>query len=206
MIKIVGIGPGNPEYITEKAKKTIEKANYLVGTQRHLQAVQLQMGQRATQKAYTHLVSLKQHIEEGILNDQTVVLLASGDPLCYGITDWVKREFAQTPIEVITGVSSIQYFFQRIQKPMHDLFIASVHGREPQWDQWVNYPHLVLLTDGKWTPPRIAKEWVKRGKRGSLTVGERLSYEDEKISEFRLDAVEERNYEMNVVRIDVKRQ
>jgi precorrin-6y C5,15-methyltransferase (decarboxylating) CbiE subunit len=59
---------------------------------------------------------------------QSVVLLASGDPLFFGIGRRMMEEFGKETVEILPDLSSVQEAFARIQEPWDDAFFISLHG------------------------------------------------------------------------------
>ncbi len=87
-------------------------------------------------------------------------------------------------MDVIPGISSLQYMYGRIGRVYQNSFIGSVHGRDLNFSSMVNdYETVGLLTDQKNTPSEIAKKLLKEGMNNvSIYVGENLSYENETIT------------------------
>lgn len=56
-----------------------------------------------------------------------------------------------------------------------------------------------MVTDQQLGPFEIGQEIKKRGLHRKIYVGERLSYPDEKITQYDETTIEQRRYEMNVV-------
>lgn len=126
------------------------------------------------------------------------VLLASGDPLFFGIGRRMVEEFGKERIEIIPDLSSMQVAFARINAPWDDAFCISVHGGpeiakrralpyEVKDIPWLmrKYPKIAVLTDRQNNPALIAREIgtapteVLDGI--TLYVCERLGYDDERI-------------------------
>ena len=59
---------------------------------------------------------------------RTVVLLASGDPLFFGIGRRMIEEFGKERVAIIPDLSSVQEAFARINMPWDDAFLISLHG------------------------------------------------------------------------------
>ena len=57
-----------------------------------------------------------------------LVLLASGDPLFFGIGRRAIKEFGRDDVEIIPEVSSVQLAFSRIKEPWDDALLISLHG------------------------------------------------------------------------------
>jgi precorrin-6Y C5,15-methyltransferase (decarboxylating) len=128
----------------------------------------------------------------------SLVLLASGDPLFFGIGRRMVEEFGKERIEIIPDLSSMQEAFARINVPWDDAFCISVHGGpeiakrrampyEVKDIPWLirKYPKIAVLTDRQNNPALIAGEIgtapaeVRDGI--TLYVCERLGYDDERI-------------------------
>ena len=57
-----------------------------------------------------------------------IVLLASGDPLFFGIGRRAIKEFGRDGVEICPDVSSVQLAFSRIKEPWDDALLISLHG------------------------------------------------------------------------------
>lgn len=181
-IIVVGIGPGNPDYIVPKGLKTIQGAKYLVGGKRAL-ADFAQAGQDTC--AITADIPGVMAFIRDRLPKADVVAMVSGDPGYYSLLDALRREFAPEQIEVIPGISSMQYAFAKIALPWHDADLVSFHGRVPGAEEIHYKPGKILgtLTDGKYNSHTIAEILCKAGwpQETALYICSRLSYTDEAI-------------------------
>ncbi len=126
-----------------------------------------------------------------------IVLLASGDPMFFGIGRRILREFGYETVDIIPDLSSLQIAFSRIKIPWDDAFFMSLHGgTDPAKRRSLPYSlndipsllmrfrKLAILTDGINNPSRIAEvlEYLSRdGNPVIMHVCERLGYEDERI-------------------------
>ena len=61
--------------------------------------------------------------------EKRIALLASGDPLLFGVGDYLLRHFAPQKLIFHPNVSSIQTAFARVRKPWQRAEILSLHGR-----------------------------------------------------------------------------
>jgi len=186
MIKIVGIGPGNPDYILPIASKEIESAKFLVGGKRALKTFAKE-GQQ-TFPITSDIDSVIRFISE---HNDNLCVLVSGDPGFYSLLDIIKSKFTDGEIKVIPGISSLQMAFAKINLPWHHATLLSFHGRTPG-NRELEYEKnkiLGILTDGVYHSKKIAEvlqdfNWEKNSK---FIVFERLSYEDEKITKMTLE-------------------
>ncbi len=126
-----------------------------------------------------------------------VVLLASGDPLFFGIGRRAILEFGRENIDILPDLSSIQLAFSRIGVPWDDALLMSLHGGpNPEKRRKLKYdledlPLLVrthskicMLTDREKNPTAIASFLNASSIRHKLLiyVCEKLGYPEEKIT------------------------
>jgi precorrin-6Y C5,15-methyltransferase (decarboxylating) len=131
---------------------------------------------------------------------QPAVLLASGDPLFFGIGKRLIEEFGRDKVEIIPDLSSIQLAFSRIKETWDDAFFMSLHGGpDPGKRRRLPYeirdiPSLIkrhnkiaILTDKENNPSKIAlslsSAFNLKHVALKLYVCERLGYPDERITE-----------------------
>ena len=195
MIIVVGIGPGDSALRLTGTEKYIAQADVVIGSARQLEA--FPQVPEAKQKVLPHLAELQDYLQANAAKQ--IVLLASGDPLLYGIGTWVSKHFPTDQVKIIPGISSIQYLFHQLQLSMNDCYLTSSHGRKPDFDFLLRHEKVGMVTDQDLGPYEIAQEIRRRGQHRHIYVGERLSYPDERISEYDEQTVENRDYGMNVV-------
>lgn len=195
MIHIVGIGPGSPELLTGAGAWLIQKADVIVGSKRQLS--EIPPDNPAERKLLpSQLAELEAFLHERI--GQEIVLLASGDPLMYGIGKWALDRFSQEQLQIVPGISSIQYLCSRCGIAMNDLYITSSHGKQPDFDFLLAHSKVAMVTDSKIGPAEIAEEIMRRKLRRTLIIGENLSYPEERLHRLKPEQVAA-HYDMNVV-------
>ncbi|BFH69825.1 cobalt-precorrin-7 (C(5))-methyltransferase [Paenibacillus dendritiformis] len=195
MIHIVGIGPGSPELLTAAGALLIQKADVLVGSKRQLGDIP--PDNPAERKLLpSQLSELEAFLQERI--GQEIVVLASGDPLMYGIGKWALERFPPEQLQIVPGISSIQYLCSRCGIAMNDLYITSSHGKQPDFGFLLAHPKVAMVTDSKIGPAEIAEEILQRKLRKTLIIGENLSYPEERLHRLKPEEVAAR-YDMNVV-------
>jgi precorrin-6Y C5,15-methyltransferase (decarboxylating) len=134
------------------------------------------------------------------LRPATIAVIASGDPLFFGIGRRIVEEFGREIVEILPDLSSIQIAFARIKEPWDNAFLMSIHGGpDPKRTRRLpnkleDIPSLLtlhdkiaILTDKVNNPSAIAKE-VLRSSNASLRstaltmyVCEKLGYPEETI-------------------------
>lgn len=179
-IHVLGMGPGHRDYILPIAMRAIDKSEVLIGGKRILDDF------RNDGKKLIYIDSKLSKIIEYIKQNKEnkmISLLLSGDTGFYSMLSYLKKHFTEDEMEVIPGISSYQYLMAKLKKPWHNSFVGSLHGRELDIASIVKeYSSVILLTDNKNSPLRIAEILVKEGiENKRIIVGENLSYKNERI-------------------------
>lgn len=189
LIRVVGVGPGHPDYITPEVRNIINSADVLVGGERLLRDF---AGHGQKQYAIkNNLPGMVEFINEH-RGRSTVVVLASGDPTFYGIVEFLKKHYRADELVIHPGLSSIQIACARLCISWHDAALYSVHGRgvEGLVELIRSNKKVIVLTDPQKTPGLIAGEMAAAGIKGKrMYVCENLSYEDERIGAYNPDEV-----------------
>ena len=201
MISVIGMGPGDASLRTQAAQALIAQADILVGWARLLADFPDFQGEKRVLNAdldgVIHWLQSK--------TEQNIVVLASGDPLLFGIGKRITERLPKQSCQIISGISSIQYLFARVQLDMNDLYITSSHGKQPDFDFIFQHDKVAMVTDKVVGPFQIAQEIQQRGLSRTLIVGENLSYPDERLHFLQPEQVQP-DYDMNVVVILNERQ
>lgn len=182
-IQIIGIGMGNPDTLTAGAVKKIREADLLVGAERMLALF------RREGKKEKRAVSAADVINAIEGSDAcNIAVLMSGDTGYFSGTrklmralDGMKDRYTYS---IVPGISCIQYFASVTGNMWDDMKSVSVHGRneDPVGHVLENRKTFFLL--GNNMPAEEVCRRLAASGLGHLpvTAGERLSYEDEKIS------------------------
>ncbi|MGX7025166.1 cobalt-precorrin-7 (C(5))-methyltransferase [Vagococcus hydrophili] len=196
MITVTGIGPGEETLVLNRVLDEIKQAEIVIGSTRQLEIVPSTFTglKKELPKKLSELEDFLQQEKA-----KRIVLLASGEPLLYGIGNWLSNKFDEEEIQIIPGISSMQYLFSRLKLSMNDTYLTSSHGKEPNFDLILSLPKVALVTDEKIGPFQIAEEIRRRGLNRTIFIGENLSYPEEKIRTFNESTVPNEKYEMNVV-------
>jgi len=118
---------------------------------------------------------------------QQVSVLASGDPLFYGVGRWFGRKFAAEQLHFYPAVSSVQAACHQLGLSLQDVEVLSLHGRplEKIRRTLKKNQTLVTLTDKHSTPQALARECVAAGFADSqLHVCEQLGYSQQQLRSF----------------------
>lgn len=201
-INILGLGPGHKDYVMPITIKYIKDSEILIGGRRNIES----LGELAYDKEIRYidryLDELAIYIKEN--RGKKISLIVSGDPGFYSMTAFMVRNFERSEINIISGISSMQYMFAAIAHSYEDAFIGSVHGRTCDYvTPMKKGKNIGLLTDKKITPQVISKTLVENNIEGTIFVGERLSYDDEKLTTMDIEEMQnlDIDFEINVVAV-----
>lgn len=181
-ISLVGIGPGGLAHMTEAGKQAVQKAELLVGAQRMVEAVRTPGQDSLTAyEGETIRRWLEAHAEY-----ERIAIVVSGDTGFYSGAKKIRQALAETSwkIHYIPGISSIAYFTARLQTSWDDALLLSGHGRQVSAISAIRDHKKVLMILGKQDSVREIAVGLRRWQMEDvlLSVGERLSYQDEKIT------------------------
>ncbi len=194
-IHVIGIGY---RPFDKKAREVILKAEVILASARLFEVFR---GYEEFESVKEKVLVIKRIDElmeymRGNAGKRSIALLASGDPLFFGIGRRVLEEFGPGRVEMLPDLSSIQIAFSRIREPWDDAFLMSLHGGpDPAKRRRLPYemkdiPSLLeahhkiaVLTDSENNPSAIANCLNSPPYRSIVMhVCERLGYSDEKIT------------------------
>lgn len=173
MIRVVGMGPGDTEYLTLNAYNKIKKSTCLAAFGRISKAVESLGKEVIKVKSVGEILNV-------IDDHKDVTILASGDPCFFGIVEYLKAEGIKID-EVVPGLSSFQYMMAKLKKSWEKSCFISLHGRSGALDEVLKGGTFVILTDDSHNPQFISKALYSMGVRGTIYAGFDLSYPEERI-------------------------
>jgi precorrin-6Y C5,15-methyltransferase (decarboxylating) len=161
-VRIIGIGADGPAGLSPGARAAIASATFLAGGTRHLELV----GPTAAETfaIASNLRELADRLR-GRGPGERCVVLASGDPLFFGVGHFLGEALGRDQIVVEPAVSSLQLAFARAGLSWHDAAVASVHGRPLARTllPLLGRPKIGLLTQDGAGPAAIAAFFLARG-------------------------------------------
>lgn len=194
-IKVIGIGEDGPKSLLPLYQKWIAESEILVGGERLLDFFPEYKGEKWVIKK-----GLSPLVEKIKKSGKRVVVLASGDPLFFGIGSYLSKKM---PVEIYPALSSIQLAFSRICDSWQDCTFLSVHGRNMKGlAQKVDGKNKVcLLTDEKNSPDAIARYLLAFGiTEYEAIVAENVGGKNERIRTFTLEEMVGEKFDpLNVV-------
>ena len=176
-LAVVGIGEDGE--LTARARALIDGAEALVGGARHLDMIPDDGRPRLTWPR--PLSGLVPRIAE--FRGRPVCVLATGDPMFFGVGVTLVRHFAIEEMEIVPSPSAFSLAAARMGWPLADAETLTLHGRPPALIVPFILPgaRLLVLTDGSGTPAEVSRLLVERGYGGSaLIVLEHMGGEQER--------------------------
>ena len=127
-LSIVGLGEGRPAALSGHARELIESAELLVGASRHLEPFAASAG--ATIAWENPLARTVERI--AAFEGRPVCVLATGDPMHYGIGTTLVRRFGSDAVRVIPAVSAFALACARMGWAADETVQLTLHGRPPE--------------------------------------------------------------------------
>lgn len=178
---VIGIGPGDENFTAPAAGKLIKSCDVIMGGKRNLEPY----SQLNKEKIIigSNLDEICSYISSNI-KDKRIGVLATGDPGLYSIMETFKARLPGIDMEVVPGISSLQYLCSKVKLSWDDMYITSLHGREQADLTGIvrNNRKVGIFTGGEYRPDGVCRRLLENGlKYLTVTAGENLSYENERI-------------------------
>lgn len=200
---LIGILDDGWAGLSDTARARLAGADLVIGAARTLELVAAQLPVRVTRQDMDGaLGEVPGWIAAARTADQSVVVLATGDPLCHGIASWLAGKLGAIEIEIMPSVSTLQLACARFKRPWNDLKIASCHSRDAgEWSVGATPAHglypvlraialnpcVVAFTGPQNSPARLARALLaagygeESGAQLKLSVACRLLLPDEQL-------------------------
>jgi len=179
-IHVIGMGLG-PADLTPSHLALIDRAAVLVGGKRHLSYFK---DAKALKKKISSPVSGVLDFIEAHMADGLVVVLASGDPLFFGIGKTLITRLGPDKVLIHPNVTSMAAAFARLKLPWQDAAWVSLHGRDNMSalaKAMDDKDLLCVLTDPKNDPLVVKKQVDTHEYAWQMWVLENLGAPEEKI-------------------------
>ncbi|MCD7873539.1 MAG: precorrin-6y C5,15-methyltransferase (decarboxylating) subunit CbiE, partial [Acidaminococcaceae bacterium] len=159
-VNIVGIGPGNPELLTNQARRAIEESNILIGDKRMLAA--FDTGKRLFDTIKTSEIA--EICQKADAEKDVVAVLVSGDVGFFSLAKTITGKLTDCECRRYCGISSLVYFAQQLAMSWDDAKIVSMHGRNQNLIAAVAQNSKVFsLTGGEHSPNQLCRKLCEHG-------------------------------------------
>lgn len=192
-ITIIGIGDDGFEGLTRQALDMINGAGTLFGPHSLLSKLP---------NSKSHCVTLSADLDQAASTLAQVypgplVMLASGDPLFYGVTRYLCERLGKDRFEVIPHVSSMQLAFARVKESWDEAYLSNLASQ--------TLPHVIsrirgatkvgLFTTQQFTPNLIASALLEQGvDYFTVYVCENLGSPDERVTRGTLSEISQQSF------------
>lgn len=194
-IKMIGIGDNGKASLLPLYESWIYESELLIGGERQLAFFPDYQGEKLVIK--TGLTKLVNQLANETRN---TVILASGDPLFFGIGSYLASKIK---VEIYPYLSSIQLAFAKMGERWQDAKFISVHGRPIKGlaQKIDGEEKVALLTDAENNPSAIAKYLLHFGMTEyEAFVAEHLGGEQERCRRLTLEEMSDEDFQpLNVV-------
>ncbi len=127
-VKIIGSGQSYSD-LSRKYLDIIYDSDILVGGRRHLAWFDNYPGEK--REIVSPLNSVVEDIRQWMI-DKRVVVLASGDPLFFGIGRTLVSALGKDCVRIYPNISTMAACFSRLKMPWDQAIVVSLHGKEHQ--------------------------------------------------------------------------
>jgi len=160
-VSIIGMGM-TVEDLTARHLKIIDQADILVGGKRLLD---LFKESRARKKVIGRDIDAVVNFVRQEMKKKHVVVLASGDPLFFGIGRRMVDAIGARNTSIYPNISSVSAAFARIKEAWDDVRVISLHGRNNErrlFKALEEENKIAVLTDPTNNPARLAARLLEK--------------------------------------------
>ncbi len=202
----IGVGPGNPEYLTPRGERALREADVVVGFRTVVEFVEDKTDADLLTCGYKDEAEALTEFGERVAAGESGTAVAMGDPNHSGyqfvgkVQDVIAREADRQatdprPLRIVPGISSLQMAASRARTPMEDTEFVTLHKSgdlDADMDRLaraVDDRHLLVLPRPfDRMPGDIAQFLLDHGAEPELEalVLEKLTHDDESIHRFTL--------------------
>ncbi|WP_017326954.1 precorrin-6y C5,15-methyltransferase (decarboxylating) subunit CbiE [Synechococcus sp. PCC 7336] len=195
-LSVVGMGLDGMEGLSDSARSLLHSSSVIAGPPVHLQQVRHCPGRKL--ELNPPLRSWIPLLQEE-LQQQDVVLLATGDPFFFGIGRLLAHHFPPSQLTFYPQLNCVQLACNRLHIPWQSVTVQSVHGRSLESLQAAlkqSQSPIAVLTDPQHSPAAIAQFVLdlRLPVRYDLWVCSHLGGDSEQIEHCQLEGAIEREF------------
>ncbi|MEG1848042.1 MAG: precorrin-6A reductase [Lachnospiraceae bacterium] len=179
-VSLIGMGPGSPALLTQEAQEELAKCDVLIGAKRVLLTA-LQGKDKPFYDCYQKeeiLLFLQKHTEY-----RRAALVYSGDIGFFSGACGMAERLADYEVKVFSGISTPTYLLNKLHIPLDTVKSVSCHAKQIPLLSYIKHHQKVctLLGEGISVSEIAQKLRWYHMEDVKITVGERLSYPEERI-------------------------
>ncbi|GEO24659.1 precorrin-6Y C5,15-methyltransferase [Alicyclobacillus acidoterrestris] len=199
-VVVVGIGDDGVKGLGDAARDRVHACAVLYGSERQLALFPAFTGEK---RVFPTPMRVAIDEIDQVSATRSVAVLASGDPLFFGIGGMLTKRLGRHRVDIVPHVSSVQLAFARAGLASQDVPVISLHGRPIKGfaQKLHNRACVAVLTDDVNTPGAIARYLLDYGMTEyDAFVGEHLGGEQEKTGWYDLKSLSDASFAaLNVV-------
>ena len=199
-IHIIGIGSDGSNGLTGKPRELLQTADLVLGSEYALALVPELKAQRLAIGANLPEVV---HTLETHFGAKRMVVVASGDPLFYGVARYLCDKLGKERFEVWPHVSSMQLAFARIKESWEEAYLTNLatHSLDSVLDRIRTADTVGIFTSEDEGPAAIARKLLARGlDYFRAFVCENLGAPDERVTQGELLEIQDMEFDaLNVM-------
>ncbi len=191
-IELIGISGSGGECLSAEQRELISTGVLVAQSRRQEPLLEGIAARHVERVGITPLAGLYSAIESSLAKG-SVAVLASGDPLFFGIGRNLIERFGAERVRVHPALSALQLACARFKIPWDDLAIISLHGRKDDYPaaRILRHERVLCFTDQENSPDRLARNLIatledigdsKRLQGMRMRVAENLGLSDERLS------------------------
>ena len=170
---VIGVLDDGAASLSATALAHVRTADLVIGGTRALALLSHEFKAGAAQRDLTgQLAQVPQWAQAARQANQSCVVLATGDPLCFGIAPYLAARLCTQALEILPNVSTLQLACARLGMAWQDVPFLSIHAKDAgPWARGAGPEHglyrlaqavhahdrLLVLTSPDNTPARIAE-------------------------------------------------
>jgi precorrin-6Y C5,15-methyltransferase (decarboxylating) len=203
-IHIIGMGDDGLEGMTASARQLVEQAQLLVGAESALTRIPAGKSERLV--VGSNLDDAVDRLSRAA--GKRTVILASGDPLFYGVARYLCDKLGKERFDVLPHVSSMQLAFARVKESWEEAYLTNVanHPLDQVLEKIRTATKVGLFTSDQYPPKAVAKALLdRRIDYFSAYVCENLGSPDERVTQGALSEIAAQDFSPLNVMILVRR-
>ena len=192
VINIIGMGPGSENLLTVEAKNALSECDAIIGAQSVVNGISV--------RKPVFFEFLPEKVMAVLANNPSlrkIAVIMRGDTGFFSGTKKMTDAFRNECVRIFPGISSVSVFAAKLAINWDDAALVSMHGRYHNIVHTVRENEkTVVLAGGSNSADVILKKLSGYGFNSlNAVVGEKLTYEDEKISVGTVGELKDRKYD-----------
>jgi precorrin-6B C5,15-methyltransferase / cobalt-precorrin-6B C5,C15-methyltransferase len=192
-LHIIGIGEDGWNGLSAKAQNTISTAKHIIGSERTLAMVPA--GPAAHHVWPQPFSAVVEQLKP--LQGQNTVILATGDPMNYGVARKILTFVPKNEVSIAPHLSAFSLAASRLGWSLPDCDCFTIHGRPAANVEAFIQPEarLLILTEDETSVAEVCRRLQLRGfEQSQVTVLENLSGPRERITTFAANAMPDKTW------------